>query len=61
MPTWEKILLGIAALLILLWFFPGVRAAMKHAPKGTADDWKGLLFPIGLVVLLVALLILSVR
>ncbi len=57
METWEAVLTGVLVLLVLLWFVPGVKESVRHSPRGTADDWKGLLFPIGLVVLLVVLLL----
>jgi hypothetical protein len=57
METWEQILLGVAGLIILLLFFPGVSRMMKESPKGTAEDWRGVLVPIGLVVLFVIFLI----
>ena len=31
METWEKILLGVLALLIILWFFPGVKPMMRES------------------------------
>jgi hypothetical protein len=58
---WEKIgVLILAGLLIVFWGPRALRAA-KQAPKGTAEDWKGFLIPILLVVLFVILLIMSVR
>jgi hypothetical protein len=57
METWEKILLGVAGLIILLLFFPGVNRMIKESPKGTAEDWRGVLVPIGLVILFVLFLI----
>jgi hypothetical protein len=58
---WEKIgVLILAGLLIVFWGPRALRAA-KSAPKGTAEDWKGFLIPILLVVLFVILLIMSVR
>ena len=55
METWEQILLGVFALLLVLWFFPGIKPMLeksKQAPK----DWPGLLIPIALVVVLVIFL-----
>lgn len=58
---WEKIgVLILAAVLIIFWGPSALRAA-RNAPKGTAEDWKGFLIPIVLVVLFVILLIMSVR
>lgn len=54
---WEAVLAGVGALLLLMFFVPGVREQLKNSPRGTAEDWKGLLLPIGLVVLFVVLLV----
>ncbi|MFZ0255951.1 MAG: hypothetical protein WAN46_09930 [Gammaproteobacteria bacterium] len=59
--VWEALLLGALVLLVLFWFGPGVRAALRNSRRGTAEDWKGVLLPLGLVVLFVILLIASVR
>jgi hypothetical protein len=53
---WEMILLGLVALLVILWFRPGIRAAFQHA-EGVEKDWRGFLLPIALVILFVILLI----
>jgi hypothetical protein len=58
--VWEALLLGALVLLVLFWFAPGVRRSMRESPRGTAEDWKGVLLPLGLVVLFVILLIASV-
>ncbi len=57
--TLELILLGGLVLLLLFWFVPGIRHALTHSPRGTVQDWLGLAFPIGLVVLFVLLLLLA--
>jgi len=58
---WEKIgVLVLAAVLLIFWGPRALRAA-KNSPKGTAEDWKGFLIPILLVVLFVFVLIMSVR
>lgn len=58
---WEKI--GTALLLgaMLIFIFPRMRHALNNSPKGSAEDWKGFLLPIALVVGFVVLLILLVR
>lgn len=59
MATWEIILAGAFAILVTLWFMPGLRESMKRS-KENADqpkDWRGLLFPLLFVVLFVMLLI----
>ena len=56
MATWEKILLGVLALVVILWFFPGVKTMMqqsREAPK----DWPAVIIPIFAVVAFVIFLI----
>ncbi|MGR6034377.1 MAG: hypothetical protein ACU4EQ_05770 [Candidatus Nitrosoglobus sp.] len=55
--TWEMILLGLIALLVILWFQPGIKVAFQHAAQVEQKDWKGFLLPIVLVALLVIFLI----
>jgi len=61
MELWEKILLGVGALLVVLWFRPGIKAVWKQSQAAEDRDWKGLLLPIGMVILFVLLLIIMVR
>lgn len=61
MALWEQILVGMLVVLLLFWFRPGLRAALKQSRDAKQRDWRGVLFPIGLVVLLVLLLIGFVR
>ncbi|MFP4130549.1 MAG: hypothetical protein ACOCUJ_02645 [Thiohalospira sp.] len=56
MATWEQILLGVAAVLILLFFFPGAKRMLEES-REKEKDWRGVLLPLGLVVLFVLLLI----
>ena len=58
---WLKI--GSAALLIgmLIFIYPRMRHAMKHSPKGTAEDWKGFIIPLAAVIGFVIFLIMMVR
>jgi len=57
---WEILLGGVVALLIILWFRPGIKAAMERG-KTAKKDWPAALIPIGLVVLFILLLIQIVR
>jgi hypothetical protein len=53
--TWEILLAGLVAVLVVFLFRPGIKAALarsRTAPK----DWKGVLIPLGLVLLFVILL-----
>lgn len=57
MESWEAILLGIVAVVFVIWMFPGVKQRMQNSPKGSAEDWKGLIVPLLLVVVFVMFLI----
>ncbi len=56
LATWEKILLGVLALVIILWFFPGVKTLMKES-SDAPRDWPAVLLPLLAVVAFVVLLI----
>lgn len=60
METWEQILLGGLAILLIFVFRPGIKAALEQS-RQAEKDWKGALIPIGLVVLFVVLLIAMAR
>ncbi len=55
--TWETILLGLIALLVILWFRPGIKAAFQQAKQVEHKDWRGFLLPIAIVVLFVIFLL----
>lgn len=57
MALWEQIVLGALVVLILLWILPGVRANLGKSREATGEDWRGLLLPLGAVVLFVIVLI----
>ncbi|MBD3671658.1 MAG: hypothetical protein HUJ29_12885 [Gammaproteobacteria bacterium] len=57
METWESVVLGIIAIVLLIWLFPGVKERMLNSPKGSASDWKGLAIPLLVVVLFIVFLI----
>ena len=57
---WEILLGGLAALLVILWFRPGIKAAMERS-KTAKKDWPAALIPIALVVVFVLVLIQLVR
>ncbi len=57
---WEILLGGLAALLVILWFRPGIKTALERS-RAAKKDWPAALIPIGLVVLFVLLLIQWVR
>lgn len=56
LETWEMILLGALAVLLIFWFRPGIKAALERS-RQAEKDWKAVLIPLTLVVLFVILLI----
>ncbi len=61
MATWEQILLGIAAVIMLFFFWPGIRKMLKQSQQAENKDWQGALMPIGIVVIFVILMIIVAR
>lgn len=57
---WEILLGGLAAVLVVLWFRPGIKAAIERS-RAAQKDWPAALIPLALVVLFVLLLIQMVR
>ncbi|HRF64014.1 MAG TPA: hypothetical protein PK708_14170 [Candidatus Competibacter sp.] len=57
---WEILLGGVVALLLILWFRPGIKAAIERS-RTAKKDWPAALIPLALVVLFVLLLIQLVR
>tara|TARA_R110002074_G_scaffold81724_1_gene182973 strand:+ start:28533 stop:28724 length:192 start_codon:yes stop_codon:yes gene_type:complete len=58
MALWEQLALGAVALLVIFWFRPGIKAALKHSEQAE-KDWKGILLPIAAVVLFIFFLIMT--
>lgn len=61
MAIWEQVLLGIGALVLLFFFWPGAKVAMQKSREAENPDWKGVLLPIGVVILFVILLVTIAR
>ena len=57
---WEILLGGVVALLLILWFRPGIKAAIERS-RTAKKDWPAALIPLALVALFVLLLIQLVR
>ena len=57
LATWEKILLGLFALVLIIWLGPGLKTAFKRSEEQEEKDWKGVIIPLVLVLLFVLLLI----
>lgn len=54
--TWESILIGLIALLVIFWFGSGIKATIERS-KQTEADWGAVLLPLAVVVLFVFFLI----
>ncbi len=59
LSTWEALMLGGMVLLLIFWFRPGIKASMERS-RNAEKDWPALLWPVGMVVLFVILLIMMV-
>ena len=60
MEVWEQGVLGIGAVAMLFFFFPGASRALKETPEASSKDWMGALLPIAAVVGFVVLLVMMV-
>lgn len=56
LQTWEQIALGAIVVAVLFFMVPRIKGAMARS-EGQPKDWKGVLIPIGLVVLFVVFLV----
>lgn len=59
LSLWEMIALGGLVLLLLFWFGPGVKAAMRQS-REAEKDWAAVLLPVAAVILFVMFLIAMV-
>lgn len=59
METWEQLLIGALVVVMLFFWWPGIKATMERS-REAEKDWAGLLLPIGIVVLFVLFLIAMV-
>jgi hypothetical protein len=58
---WEKILVGIIAVLVILWVMPGMRERLRRSRVAGPGDWRGVVGPLLAVVVFVLVLIMLVR
>ncbi len=61
MALWEQVVVGALALGVVFFFLPGIKESLRQSREAKSRDWAGALFPIGLVVLFVILLIALAR
>jgi hypothetical protein len=60
LSTWENLLLGAFALLLIFWMKPGIKAALEKSKTARAD-WPGALIPLAIVIIFVMLLLAMVE
>ena len=56
LATWEKLLIGVIGLLVLLWFSPGVKIMIGRS-RNSHKNWPAVLIPAVVVVIFVILLL----
>ena len=56
LSTWEKLLIGVIGLLVLLWFSPGIKIMIGQS-RGAKKNWPAVLIPAVVVVNFVILLL----
>ncbi|HIL94010.1 MAG TPA: hypothetical protein EYG47_04170 [Cycloclasticus sp.] len=58
MALWEQLALSAVALLVIFWFRPGVKAALKQSEEAE-KDWMGILLPVAAVILFIVFLVMT--
>lgn len=61
METWEQLLLGVFGLLIVFWFFPGIKATMERSKNAEEKHWGTLLLLAVALLAFVLFLVSSVQ
>ena len=56
LATWEKLLIGVIGLLVLLWFSPGVKIMIGQS-RNAQKTWPAVLIPAVVIVIFVILLL----
>ena len=56
LATWEKLLIGVIGLLVLLWFSPGVKIMIGQS-RDAKKNWPAVLIPAVVVAIFVILLL----
>ncbi len=58
--TIEALLVGLIAILVIMWFKPGIRQMFEQSKNAKEKDWAGALIPVAVVVGFVILLMAMV-
>ena len=57
--TWEKLLIGVIGLLVLLWFSPGVKTMIAQS-REAQKNWPAVFIPMAMVAIFIILLLILV-
>ncbi len=57
--TWEKVVVAILAIGLVIWLYPSLKQSMAES-KEAKKDWKGVLIPLGVVVIFVMFLLATI-
>ena len=61
MELWEQILLGAMGLLVVFFFFPGIKATMERSKNAEEKHWGTLLLLAAVLVAFIVFLISTVQ
>ena len=61
MALWEQLLAGAIALLVIFWFFPGIKATMEKSKNAEEKHWGTLILLTIVLIAFVLLMIYSVQ
>lgn len=56
-PIWMKLLYAIPLVLFIILIFPRARHMIQNSPKAEGGDWKAVIIPLVMVILVVVLLV----
>lgn len=61
MALWQQLLAGAIGLLVLFWFFPGIKATMEKSKNAEEKHWGTLILLTLILIAFVLLMINSVQ
>ncbi len=61
MALWELLLAGAIGLLVLFWFFPGIKATMEKSKNAEEKHWGTLILLTIVLIAFILLMIYSVQ
>lgn len=61
MELWEQILMGAMGLLVVFFFFPGIKATMERSKNAEEKHWGTLLLLAAALIAFIAFLVSTVQ